>query len=146
MDEKRDWDAGQAFCQSIGGRLPTVLSLEFNQFIFDALPNQTVPRWLGARRADVNSPFFWTSGEQESLAAGLVGSCTEGVDCLWLIGEPNNFGGGENCISIGHPRKENSDPAFRGGWNDAVCANARFHPCERDGKGLMGSLLIDDCA
>ena len=132
------WAEAQAFCEAIGGHLPTVLTLDLNQQIYDTLPDQTKPRWLGASRTDGDQPFFWTTGEQESLAAGFANNgCTEGVDCLWLFEEPNDFGGDENCLSMGHPTLINSDNNFRGGWNDAVCSSPRIFLCTRNGEFVI---------
>ena len=48
----------------------------------------------------------------------------------WAAGEPNNEGGGENCVLVWGPALSN--PQLPGKWNDAACHTARDTVvCER---------------
>ncbi|RMX50755.1 hypothetical protein pdam_00017962 [Pocillopora damicornis] len=100
-----DRSAAQQKCLSMGANLPTIKSAGERDFIFNLLKNNpgisNEGVWLGLNRR--GSSFYWI----DNSYAGYQ---------VWGHGEPNNFGGHENCAQM-----------YKGGgnagkWNDNPCS------------------------
>ena len=92
-------------CQNMGGDLVIIRSAQENDFIFDLVKklNKHVGVWLGLQRMD-DSEFYW-----------IDGTPLEGHYQNWNVGEPNDYGGREDC---GHMFGTGS---AAGKWNDSPC-------------------------
>ena len=95
----------------MGADLPTIKSSGEKDFIFDLMQKKQglskEGAWLGLDRS--GSSFRWIDGTHVSYQN-------------WGHGEPNNYGGHENCAQM-----------YRGGviagkWNDIVCYNYAGYP------------------
>ncbi|CAH3146928.1 unnamed protein product [Pocillopora meandrina] len=100
-----DRSTAQQKCLGMGANLPTIKSAGERDFIFNLLKNNpgisNEGVWLGLNRR--GSSFYWI----DNSYAGYQ---------VWGHGEPNNFGGHENCAQM-----------YKGGgnagkWNDNPCS------------------------
>ena len=91
-----------------------IKSEDENQFFYDLLRNTigTPSGWIGLyRRAD--KKLYWLDGRPE-----------EGNYHKWYDGEPNNFGGAEDCAYV-------QGGNHGGKWNDGTClATDRVAICQ----------------
>ena len=98
-------------CQSMGADLPTIKSSGERDFIFDLMQKkQGLSKegvWLGLDRS--GSSFRWIDGTHVSYQN-------------WGHGEPNNYGGHENCAQM------YKGGVIAGKWNDIVCYNYAGYP------------------
>ncbi len=86
------WDDAEAFCESLGGHLATITSPEEQEVLTNGNEDFL---WIGGRWG-IDGGWTWVTGEAWSYSA-------------WNEGEPNNYGGGENYVSV--------RPV---GWNDCT--------------------------
>ena len=113
IDDKVTWEEAKQICESVGGHLVTITSVEEQQAIMSVIPNETtsvgyfiggysnngIPCWV------TEEPFEYTN---------------------WLEGEPNNSDGSENVYEL----YRNSGELF-GKWNDCASnAAGRGYICE----------------
>ena len=89
----------------MGGDLVVINSSEENEFVYGlAVEQENVPEgkaWIGLFKNTEDSKWYWVDGTP-----------LEGHFEYWGEGEPNNYGGDENC---GHFFGEPTT------WNDASC-------------------------
>ncbi|XP_044181097.1 neurocan core protein-like [Acropora millepora] len=100
------WNNSRRFCQNLGADLAVIKSEDEDQFVYDLLRNTrgTSHGWIGLyRKAD--NKFYWLDGRP-----------AEGNYQRWDDGQPNDWGGKEDC---GHLRGGD----FKGRWNDAPCSH-----------------------
>ena len=98
-------------CESEGATLITIKSQEVNDFLRDLIYSDTDVYWLGATDIASEGTFQWPDGSQVSA------SWTN-----WNSGEPNDWGGEEDCTEFFKYAK----------WNDINCRSADLFPaCEK---------------
>ncbi|KAL9952203.1 hypothetical protein ACROYT_G039418 [Oculina patagonica] len=113
------WNNARTMCRQLGGDLGKITTSSENQFIYNLLRKQTTVThygvWLGLHRK-ADSQFYWVDD-------------TPLTDyTAWGSGEPNNNGGGENCVhKIGDKRNW---PFNAGEWNDVPCSLSGIVPSE----------------
>lgn len=72
------------------------------------------PFWVGGFRDTETNEFYWSDDSEFGFTS-------------WFNREPNNWGGNENCVSVGHSVHGSTD-----NWNDSDCDKERPFLCERD--------------
>ncbi|XP_031435032.1 lectin-like [Clupea harengus] len=77
------WRLAQLYCRDNHTDLASVTNLEENQHLYEISKNQ--PVWIGLFR----DSWTWSDGANSSFR-------------LWYSGEPDNYGGIENCSMIRH--------------------------------------------
>ncbi|KAI8487892.1 hypothetical protein Bbelb_343400 [Branchiostoma belcheri] len=96
-------------CAADGGLLAMPKNGVINTFIYNLAGGGNQHRWIGLTDATVEGQWIFEDGETLS-STGYTN---------WGPGEPNDFGGGEDCGEM------------RGAlWNDAPCQNARSFICQ----------------
>lgn len=114
-----NWDYAKYCCQSLGGHLATITSVEEQSFI-ESLNTDNISMWIGGYR-DNQYNWYWVTGEPWSFTH-------------WADGEPNNSEAvvsNENCVAIW--------PAF---WNDLNSNNIYETDgfiCEWDNSDFVGT-------
>lgn len=114
-----NWDYAKYCCQSLGGHLATITSVEEQSFI-ESLNTDNISMWIGGYR-DNQYNWYWVTGEPWSFTH-------------WADGEPNNSEAvvsNENCVAIW--------PAF---WNDLNSNNTYETDgfiCEWDNSDFVGT-------
>ena len=106
-------------CRNLGPGwdLASIHSEEENNFVFN-LVSPPVIRWLGGvrdRSASVPMSFVNTDGTPFDFSAWNPGTS-----------EPNDLGGVEDCVQMGHANYMNAN------WNDASCSFRRAYVCKRN--------------
>uniref|UniRef100_A0A8C4T477 C-type lectin domain-containing protein n=1 Tax=Erpetoichthys calabaricus TaxID=27687 RepID=A0A8C4T477_ERPCA len=100
----KSWADSEVHCVSLGGSLASVHNSYANHFITNLIKSQdsTGPPtcWLGLTNGRIagvlqTSSWLWTDGSPWDFTK-------------WHWGEPNNFGGTENCIHINYTFNWNS--------------------------------------
>jgi cysteine-rich repeat protein len=107
------WTAAEVDCTLVGAgwHLATITSDQERDFI-DTVIDPTGGTWIGLSDISVEGTFVWANGEPFSYTS-------------WNGGEPNNFGGGEDCVE-----SIEEDPSQTDDWNDLGCNNTRPYLCE----------------
>ena len=83
ITQKMSWRLAQLYCRDNHTDLASVTNLEENQHLYEISKNQ--PVWIGLFR----DSWTWSDGANSSFR-------------LWYSGEPDNYGGIENCSMIRH--------------------------------------------
>eukprot|EP00210_Caulerpa_lentillifera_P007421 g7092.t1 len=113
--EKATWYQARRKCEKDGGHLATIHS--FEELAFVAGVGSPDGSWIGAHRADRNSPWKWIDKKQK--AENLINSPE-----YWGNGEPNNHEEkDENCVEIDRR-------GARGNLNDENCNTLLSFVCE----------------
>lgn len=94
-------------CVRDGGQLAVPRTLEENQAIFALRSQVNQHTFMGINDIQKEGDFRDPSG----VAIRYVN---------WRAGEPNSFGGNEDCVEMWDD----------GGWNDENCLSRRFFICE----------------
>ncbi|XP_017064258.1 low affinity immunoglobulin epsilon Fc receptor-like [Drosophila eugracilis] len=105
-ETKLDWSTAAATCRKIGGYLASIK----DQKELDAIQPKLgfITYWLGTNDQKTEGQFISeASGKRPFLK--------------WRSGEPNNYGGNENCVDLN-----------RGTMNDASCSNIAYFICQAD--------------
>ena len=66
--------------------------------------------WIGINDKNVEGEFVFTNSREKVTVTD------------WYRGEPNNYGGNQDCVNFGHFRNRK--------WNDAPCTQEHFFICE----------------
>ena len=114
----KSWADAEATCQATGGTLANVVSASDNAAVA-ALFEGADRFWLGASDQADEGVWRWTS-------SGTLPPTTAPNQAFsdWNPGEPNNYGGAENCLAMwGAQRK----------WNDVGCGNEYPFACQHRG-------------
>ncbi len=101
------WPALEAEAEDMGGTLAIVRNAGEQEWIFSTfgdLGGTGRNLWIGLHRLEPGGKFVWVDGSPLDYSH-------------WATGEPNNWGGNENCV---HMRW---DPAAPGTWNDLYGGN-----------------------
>jgi C-type mannose receptor len=106
IEEKLSYDAASKNCLELGGNLVTILDQAKQDFIVGLAGGEDI--WLGMDDLQLEGTFRWASGQTVSYSN-------------WNEGEPNNYGGSEDC---GMMRGEDFT------WNDSGCSNSFKSICE----------------
>jgi hypothetical protein len=119
------WDDAEKYCVKTGGHLASIHSLAESNFVYSMSNKAVLPRWLGASRASGAGllDFSWADGSSFDYAN-------------WLLGEPTNSKGNENCISL----SLKTDLANQL-WNDANCNTMRPSVCKLSKTRKMHSVM-----
>ncbi|KAK2832811.1 hypothetical protein Q5P01_016700 [Channa striata] len=106
------WAQAQSFCRAEHTDLATVDSNnEFNQVVTAAQKYYNNVVWIGLYD-DINS-WRWSLQRDGFYGVG------ETTFWMWNSGEPNNFGGIEDCVEMNG----------NGAWNDCPCRNMYYFVC-----------------
>ncbi|GLC29699.1 DUF5050 domain-containing protein [Clostridium omnivorum] len=115
IDKTTSFDSAEAYCESIGGHLATITSLDEQQFISGILKSNggLDSYWIGATDREQEGTWKWITNENFAYSN-------------WNSGEPNNSGGNENYAVL----YKNT-----GSWNDTINATSGVGIiCEWDAK------------
>ena len=105
-----DWNSAKSACEALGSSLVILNSLAKIQELIKRTEGQT---WIGLQRdLKGSSPWQWVDG------SGAFYS-------YWWSGEPNNFGGNEDCVVMN---------PHMGKWNDQECWKSHYYVCEINGN------------
>ncbi len=109
---KVSWTAAKAACETLGGHLVTITSVEESSFVHNLAGSNYV--WIGLSDVIEEGNWDqWITGE----------SCVRGVDYTnWGTNQPDNYGGIEH---YGHMRTD-------GTWNDLPATSSIYYICEWD--------------
>ncbi|XP_063079997.1 CD209 antigen-like protein E [Engraulis encrasicolus] len=108
--DERNWADSQQHCVDLGGHLVIIDSQEEQEFIISQLNIKRA--WIGLSDVETEKVWKWVDGTPLSESG------------FWMKGEPNDQGGGEDCVEIiyhDNPLKT---------WNDDVCSEAKRFICE----------------
>ena len=111
------WNEAEAFCQQKNGHLASITSEAINQYVLEGMNSRGFSSsWVGGNDIDEEGTWTWTDGSPFEFT-------------FWYSGEPNNHGGGEDCI---HHRL--------GGykWNDRPCSDSLTFLCSKTGAIMRG--------
>ena len=137
----------EAYCQTMDAHLVSIHTKAENDFVFGLNPLIKAMRWVGATRVrkaegeDDPIPFVWewTDGTDFDLFESGEYTCianyneTSPSECLFRMGEPNDYNGNDDCMVMGAKNFE-VDEAFEGQWNDGFCFFDRQFACKRAGE------------
>ena len=99
-------------CATMGGTVVVIEDADENQTVSDIVWTLTRgPFWLALSDADEEGQWRWSTGQALEYDA-------------WLPGEPNDWGGMEDCAHGNFGRS--------GGWNDCSCNYPEAFVCELD--------------
>ncbi|XP_033107429.1 macrophage mannose receptor 1-like isoform X2 [Anneissia japonica] len=98
-------------CRNIGGDLVTIHDQHVNAFITTKLKDLDYPMWIGLSDLTTNKQFRWTDGTTVDYTN-------------WAAGEPNEAGGGEDCVEL-------IGSEYQAGlWNDNSCGKMNGYICQ----------------
>ncbi|KAK0150630.1 C-type lectin domain family 4 member M [Merluccius polli] len=100
---KKNWTASRDDCLERDADLVVINSREEQEFV----RRQAGDHWIGLSAGDTEGTWKWVDG-------------TIMTSSFWLSGEPNDYGGAEDCVST-----------WEDGWNDAPCAYQYHWICEK---------------
>ena len=104
-------------CLALGSSwdLVSIRSAEENSFVHSLTSDPTAIRWIGIVRRSTGSRLF------KYLDTGQTITFSQ-----WNPGtsEPNNLGGNEDCVQMGHVNFPDQN------WNDARCSLSREYVCK----------------
>ncbi|KAK9962753.1 hypothetical protein ABG768_008105 [Culter alburnus] len=106
-----NWITAERNCQSLGANLASVHNKLENDFLLGLLPSFSTQTWSGAHDGEQDGQWLWTDG--------TVIDYTN-----WCSGDPNNYGGPENCVEINWTSNRC--------WNDARCSTQMGYICVTD--------------
>jgi len=123
--ERKSWLNSQADCASLGGRLVLLKNTEKNEAVSNMVKDWSDRSfWIGLSDRWTEDRWRWTDGSTLTFDA-------------WSDGEPNDWGGGEDC----------AESNFRntGEWNDGKCNGRKVYVCEFPNQGPKCT-VDEDCA
>ena len=106
-EDYKDWETARSTCISLGGDLLSILSQEEQDFIASLHTAGGYAYGGGNDRTDEGT-FSWIDGSAWTYD-------------YWRSGEPNDYGGNEDCMSI----------RVDGEWNDVPCQNSYLYICKK---------------
>ena len=104
-------------CSKSGGWLVTINSAAENSYVYSLSPGS--PVWIGFNDIAVEGAWRWQQGSSATYTA-------------WWPGEPNSYGGNEDCSVMNHPGLGSS-------WADVGCGYQAGAVCETCMKGYLSS-------
>lgn len=104
----RTWHEATEHCATLGGQLVTLADEQQQRAVYDAVLAILGPVdfWIGLSDLDTEGAYVWTDGTSLTFSS-------------FHDGEPNDFGGDEDCV---HARGD-------GLWNDVHCSAALASVC-----------------
>ncbi len=121
--EPEIWNNAAAKCKSLGAELVKIESAEENEFLTrTVITASAVTYWFGQSDQVEEGKWIWTDG---SLQANYAN---------WKNGQPNNYGGKQNCGHIGKGSFSLGSynyNGYTGEWNDLECDFALGYICEK---------------
>ncbi|XP_060772622.1 CD209 antigen-like protein E isoform X2 [Neoarius graeffei] len=106
---KQSWEKSRKDCTDKGADLVIINSKEEQEFISTSY--KSTEAWIGLNDTTTEGNFLWVDGTQLTTQ-------------FWWVGEPNNYGSGEDCVLTGF-RNANSNIST---WVD--------HPCNLNAVGI----------
>ena len=116
--EKKTWADAEHFCQGEGGHLASVPSSAIEDYVKEGLQRHNIDvAWLGGNDIEEEGTWKWAD-------------CTPWDYTFWASSEPNNQGGGEDCLH------QLTNPSEYGGylhwkWKDSKCSNKFGFLCSK---------------
>ena len=109
------WDDAERFCQSEGGHLASVNSSAIEDYLTKGMANRGYDSaWFGGNDMDKEGTWKWAD-------------CIPWKFTFWTKipghpGQPDNYGGGQNCLSHDLPKW---------GWDDGTCSDEKWFVCSK---------------
>jgi hypothetical protein len=103
-----DWHTAENQAVSLGGHLASITSAAEQSFVAGAFLSGTADHsvyWIGLTDEAVEGTFVWSSGEPVAYTN-------------WESGEPNNFHGIEDYVTINWHYAHQVPGSVKGAWND----------------------------
>ncbi|XP_050957465.1 CD209 antigen [Labeo rohita] len=116
-NEEKSWSDSRQYCRDRGGDLVIIKSEEKQRFI-SSLTMEKV--WIGLSDTVHEGKMTWV--DDSPLNQGF-----------WLKGEPNSYGGNEDCIELNYKREQPGWSPLNS-WNDQSCSEKRKGICEKSLK------------
>ncbi|KAK7161074.1 hypothetical protein R3I94_003910 [Phoxinus phoxinus] len=110
--EEKSWSDCRQFCRDRGSDLVIINTEEQQRLVTSLVKNVWFGAWIGLSDSETEGIMTWV--DNSALNQGF-----------WDRGEPNNFGGDEDCIELDPGR----DPVNN--WNDAPCIMGKKCICEK---------------
>ncbi|XP_042620421.1 CD209 antigen-like protein E [Cyprinus carpio] len=107
--ELKSWSDSRQYCRDRAADL-VIINTEEKQRFISSIVGESV--WIGLSDREQEGNMKWV--DNSTLKQGF-----------WLQGEPNSYGGDEDCIEL-NPEKHNLN-----NWNDRSCSNTRKWICEK---------------
>ncbi|XP_078660072.1 uncharacterized protein LOC144904802 [Branchiostoma floridae x Branchiostoma belcheri] len=106
----QSWQESRDYCQANGGDLVSINDMQESRFLIgQTYGSLSTHLWIGLREYGVDGVYTWSDGSAYSYLN-------------WLVNEPNNAGGAEQCAEF---------VPNNGKWNDANCGTSNGFICER---------------
>ncbi|ESO94148.1 hypothetical protein LOTGIDRAFT_161348 [Lottia gigantea] len=112
-DGNKNFYDAQYWCQGKGGDMAVIPDQDTQDFITDNI-NQNGKYWIGLIDMDTENAFTWIDTETDYNYTN------------WIQGQPDNFNGQENCVSV--IGKSNNE----GKWNDDQCNKKLYFICQKN--------------
>lgn len=111
------WKFSEDEAEALGGTLAIIKNASEENWVFANFSGQANHNglWIGLHRTETGGPFIWATSTP-----------TNYFD--WAPGEPNNYGGHENCVQM------QNEPGDTGRWNDFSDDNLLNGVVELPGK------------
>ncbi|XP_044179085.1 uncharacterized protein LOC114946811 isoform X1 [Acropora millepora] len=111
-DVRKKWVDAKTTCRQLGGTLLKIDDANEQHFISWKLAKFWKTNWIGLTDSSVEGRYRW---ESDNSPVNYTN---------WARGEPNDYGGVEDCISV-----------YGGGstglWNDDYCDSEHYYICEK---------------
>ena len=129
--QKKTADDARAFCIGIGSKLFEPRDFPSNAFVTSEAKARGMSQfWIGIHDAQTEGEFRYDSNDEQMTWSN------------WKEGQPNSFGGGEDCISVGVTVRSYSngsgethiDSSEAGLWWDQKCHFLKAFVCESSGN------------
>ncbi|XP_042348174.1 galactose-specific lectin nattectin-like [Plectropomus leopardus] len=111
---KKTWAEAEHFCTTIGGNLASLESDDVYKALREGIFRVSAAHtntWVGGYDSSHEGIWLWSDGRKFDFKG-------------WADGEPNNSGGGENCMEINFKGKDFV--------NDIKCNQKKAFLCARD--------------
>lgn len=112
-NEKLTWVQAKEWCAAKNAHLARITSTEINLYLKKECGLRSKQFWLGGH--DVTQEGKWIWEDDEPIDSDVMD---------WAPGEPNNYGGGQDCLGIGHGRRLQWDDKSCGSKLEFVCQTA----------------------
>uniref|UniRef100_A0A9J8AN00 C-type lectin domain-containing protein n=1 Tax=Cyprinus carpio carpio TaxID=630221 RepID=A0A9J8AN00_CYPCA len=112
--ELKSWSDSRQYCRDRGADL-VIINTEEKQRFISSLVSERV--WIGLSDREQEGIMKWV--DNSPLKQGF-----------WLKGEPNNYGGNEDCIQLNFNRGKTGWSPLNS-WNDMICSEKIKGICEK---------------
>ncbi|XP_042620405.1 CD209 antigen-like protein C isoform X2 [Cyprinus carpio] len=112
--ELKSWSDSRQYCRDRGADL-VIINTEEKQRFISSLVSERV--WIGLSDREQEGIMKWV--DNSPLKQGF-----------WLKGEPNNYGGNEDCIQLNYNREKPGWSPLNS-WNDVACSEKIKGICEK---------------